>query len=170
MRKFRFVKCSESFGGFCLPKYKKSSPLRKYNKFFSGFFSGSVKKAFSWEIFSGRIFLFLKFGLKNAGFLFRKYQKSFLLRKNKTFFQSKFSLEKILEIFLCKHFDDWGQNVRQGGNFGGLRTKCALGSRKIYYWVTVRDPSRKVKHMGKVVWDRKIRIGFARSISYIRIG
>ena len=36
--------------------------------------------------------------------------------------------------------------------------------------VTVRDPSRKVKYLSKVVWDRKIIKEFTRSISSTRIG
>ena len=36
--------------------------------------------------------------------------------------------------------------------------------------VTVKDPSRKVNHLSKVVWDRKIITEFTRSISSTRIG
>ena len=35
--------------------------------------------------------------------------------------------------------------------------------------VTVKDPSRKVKHTSKIIWDRKILTEFARSISSIGI-
>ena len=36
--------------------------------------------------------------------------------------------------------------------------------------VTVRNPSRKVKHLDKVIWDRKIITAFIRSISSTKIG
>ena len=36
--------------------------------------------------------------------------------------------------------------------------------------VTVRAMSRKVKHLSKVIWDRKIITEFTRSISFTRIG
>ena len=36
--------------------------------------------------------------------------------------------------------------------------------------VTVRDPSTKVNHLSKVIWDEKIITEFTRSISFTRIG
>ena len=36
--------------------------------------------------------------------------------------------------------------------------------------ITVWDPSRKVNHLSKVIWDRKIITEFTRSISSTRIG
>ena len=36
--------------------------------------------------------------------------------------------------------------------------------------IIVRDPSRKVNHLSKVIWDRKIITEFTRSISSTRIG
>ena len=36
--------------------------------------------------------------------------------------------------------------------------------------MTVWDPSRKVNHLSKVIWDRKIITEFTRSISSTRIG
>ena len=35
--------------------------------------------------------------------------------------------------------------------------------------ITVRDPSHKVNHMSKIIWDRKIITEFTRSISSTRI-
>ena len=36
--------------------------------------------------------------------------------------------------------------------------------------ITVWDPSRKVNHLSKIIWDRKIITEFTRSISSTRIG
>ena len=43
-------------------------------------------------------------------------------------------------------------------------------NRKKYFRVTVRNPSRKINHLSKVVWDWKIITEFARSISSTKIG
>ena len=64
--------------------------------------------------FSERFFLekTLRAGPENAGFHFRKYKKSFILRKHKKVFQKRFFLRKNIRNFLGENFEDWDQKKR----------------------------------------------------------
>ena len=98
---FSFLKGKEFFfRAFCFPKYKKYFRflfltrkkffvLTKYKKFLTKY------KKFPW----GGFVLFFKLGLKSAVFHFRKYKKSFLLRKYKNLFQSRIILGKNIIFF-----------------------------------------------------------------------
>ena len=54
------------------------------------------------------------------------------------------------------------------GHTSTRRKKYIQKSRTVR--ITVWDPSRKVNHLSKVIWDRKIITEFTRSISSPRIG
>ena len=91
---FSFLKGKEFFfRAIRFPKYKKYFRFRFLTR--KKFFVLTKYKTFPW----GGFVLFFKLGLKRVVFHFRKYKKSFLLRKYKNLFQSRIILGKNIIFF-----------------------------------------------------------------------
>ena len=74
--------------------------------------------------------------------------------------------EKSMEIeTTTTEFRDRGKVI-----VGLARQKKGINPKNQDYEVTVRDLSRKINHLSKVNWDRKIITEFTRSISCTSIG